>query len=183
MVPMLKEEIKKVILQYFKEKNIPFRYLNEENRPIKIESLDTLYLFTEIPEIFSGCVETCVRFKDEYLYCQSYYGQPVVHNKEEAIRAARIINYLNMHLSYDCNSLYEHTFIMDETDGDVFNGCMMRYEIFSQHFQESMNHILNYSVQQILDVYKPIFYYVHRAWDYHRATKVAIDQELMGKKG
>lgn len=72
---------------------------------------------------------------------------------------------------------------MDETAGNVFNGCMMRYEIFSQHFQESMNHILNYSVQQILDVYKPIFYYVHRAWDYHRATKVAIDQELMGKKG
>lgn len=27
------------------------------------------------------------------------------------------------------------------------------------------------------------YLYVHRAWDYHRATKVAIDQELMGKKG
>lgn len=87
---MLKEEIKKVILQYFKEKNIHFRYLNEENRPIKTELLDTLYLVTEIPEIISGCVDTFIRFKDEYLYCQSYYGQPVVHNKEEVIRATRI---------------------------------------------------------------------------------------------
>ena len=31
------------------------------------------------------------------------YCQPVVHNEEEAVRAARLINYLNSHLKYECD--------------------------------------------------------------------------------
>lgn len=95
------------------------------------------------------------------MYCQSYYCKPVVHNEEEAIRAARIVNYLNMHLAYDCNSLYEHSFIFDEDEGDIFNGCLIRYELLKEHFYESMNHILNFSVQQIADVCKAVVLYIH----------------------
>lgn len=56
-----------------------------------------MYLCTCIPNVIGGHIETYICFKDEHLYCQSYYCQPVVRNVEEAIRAARIVNCLNMH--------------------------------------------------------------------------------------
>ena len=86
-----------------------------------LDSSDTMYLCTCIPEVIGGHIETSIRFRDDHLYCQSYYCQQVVHNEEEAIRAARIVNYLNMHLTYDCNSLYEHSFVLDEDERNIFN--------------------------------------------------------------
>jgi len=88
---------------------------------------------------------------------------------------------LNMHLAYDCDSLYDHSFVFDEDEGDIFNGCLIRYELLEQYFNESMYHVLNYSVQQIADVCKAVIFFVHGEMDYYNATKVAIDHELMGK--
>ena len=44
-----------------------------------------------------------------------------------------------------------------------------------------MNHILNFSVQQIADVCVPVLFYVYGTWDYCTATKTAIDHELKEK--
>ena len=88
---------------------------------------------------------------------------------------------MNMHLAYDCNALYEQTFVLDEDEGDIFNGCLIRYELLEEYFYESMNHILNYCVQQIADVCKAVVLYVYGNVDYYLATKVAINYELMGK--
>lgn len=178
---MNKLEAKKRILEYFKKNAIDFKYLNETDLPISLEFSDTIYLCAEVPDVLGNHIETCLRFKEEHLYCQSYYCQPVVDNEEQAIRAARIVNYLNMHLSYDCDSLYEHSFIFDEDRGDIFNGCLIRYELMEMYFYETINHILNYGVQQISDVCRAILFYVHGKWDYFQATKKAIDYELMGK--
>lgn len=178
---MNKLEAKKRIIDYFKTNSIKYRFLHEEKKPMILDSSDTVYLCVYIPHVVGGYIETTIRFRDEHLYCQSYYCQPVVHNEEEAIRAARIVNYLNMHLAYDCNSLYDHSFVFDEDEGDIFNGCLIRYELLEEHFHESMNHILNFSVQQIADVCKAVVFYIHGDIDYFAATKVAIDYELMGK--
>ena len=86
---------KKKIIDYFKKNSVEYKVLNEEEKPMRLEDSDTLYLSTCIPDVIGGHIETSIRFKDEHLYCQSYYCQPVVHNEEEAIRAARIVNYLN----------------------------------------------------------------------------------------
>ncbi len=178
---MNKLQAKKKIIDYFKKNSIEYRFLYEESKPIMLDSSDTMYLCTCIPEVIGGHIETSIRFRDDHLYCQSYYCQQVVHNEEEAIRAARIVNYLNMHLTYDCNSLYEHSFVLDEDEGNIFNGCLIRYELLEEFFFESMNHILNFSVQQIADVCKAVILYIHGDLNYYVATKVAIDHELMGK--
>ena len=178
---MNKLQEKKKIIDYIKNNSIEYRFLCEDGKPMILDSSDTVYMCVCIPDVIGGHIETSIRFRDEHLYCQSYYCQPVVHNAEEAIRAARIVNYLNMHLAYDCNSLYEHSFIFDEDEGDIFNGCLIRYELLEEHFYESMNHILNFSVQQIADVCKAVVLYIHGDLDYFLATKVAIDYELMGK--
>lgn len=146
-----------------------------------MDSLDTIYLCASIPEVIGGHIETCIRFREAHLYCQSYYCQPVVHNEEEAIRAARLINYLNRHLKYDCDKLYNHVYILDEDNGDIFNGCHIRYELLEMYFQESMNHILNFSVQQIADVCVPLIFYICGEWVYDFAIKVATDHEVMSK--
>lgn len=178
---MNKLQAKKRIIDYFKTNLIKYRFLYEDSKPMMLDSSDTVYMCACIPDVIGGYIETSIRFRDEHLYCQSYYCQPVVHNEEEAIRAARIVNYLNRHLSYDCNSLYDHSFVFDEDEGDIFNGCLIRYELLEEYFHESMNHILNFSVQQIADVCKAVISYVHGELDYYVATKVAIDHELMGK--
>jgi len=178
---MNKLQAKKRIIDYFKSNSIEYRFLREDSKPMVLDSSDTVYMCVCIPDVIGGHIETSIRFRDEHLYCQSYYCQPVVHNEEEAIRAARIVNYLNMHLAYDCDSLYDHSFVFDEDEGDIFNGCLIRYELLEQYFNESMYHVLNYSVQQIADVCKAVIFFVHGEMDYYNATKVAIDHELMGK--
>ena len=42
------------------------------------EASDTIYLSTHIPELIGEYVETSIRFKDDHLYCYSYYCQQVV---------------------------------------------------------------------------------------------------------
>lgn len=49
------------------------------------------------------------------------------------------------------------------------------------YFQESMNHILNFSVQQIADVCVPLIFYICGEWVYDFAIKVATDHEVMSK--
>ena len=178
---MYKPEAKKKVLDYLSSNLIDYTVLNEEKKPVICGTSDTVYLCAEVPEVIGKHIETSIRFRDEHLYCQSYYCQPVVHNEEEAIKAARIINYINFHLNYDCNSLYEHTFILDEEEGDIFNGCLIRYELLEEYFSETMNHILNFSVRQLADVCKAIIFYIYGEFSYYQATKVAIDHELMGK--
>ena len=177
---MDKLEAKKRIINYLKKDSIEYQFLNEDSKPM-LDSSDTVYLCVRMPEVIGRHIETTIRFKDEYLYCQSYYCQPITHSEEEAIRAARIVNYLNMHLSYDCDSLYDHVFIFDEDEGDIFNGCLIRYELLEEFFPETMNHILNYSVQQLADVCKAIVCYVSGKIDYRVATKIVIDHELIGR--
>lgn len=178
---MNKLQAKKRVIDYFKTNSIEYRFLYEDSKPMILDSSDTVYMCVCIPDVIGGHIETSIRFKDEHLYCQSYYCQPVVHNEEEATRAARIVNYLNMHLEYDCNTLYDHSFVFDEDNGDVFNGCLIRYELLNEYFYESMDHILNFGVQQIADVCIAVLFYIHGDLDYFTATKVAIDHELMGK--
>lgn len=178
---MNKHEAKKKILDYFKEHSIEFMILNEDNKPRRLDDSDTLYLSTGNTEVIGGYIETTIRFKEEHLYCMSYYCKPLVYDEEEAIRAARIVNYLNNHLSYDCDTLYDHTFIFDEDKGDVYNGCLIRYELLEEYFYDSMDHILNFGVQQIADVSFAVLCYIQGELDYFTATKVAIDHKLMGK--
>ena len=179
---MNKSQAKKKVFDYFKKNAIEYKFVNEELKLIDVNSLDTIYLCASIPEVIGGHIETCIRFREAHLYCQSYYCQPVVHNEEEAIRAARLINYLNRHLKYDCDKLYNHVYILDEDNGDIFNGCHIRYELLEMYFQESMNHILNFSVQQIADVCVPLIFYICGEWVYDFAIKVATDHEFMSKQ-
>ena len=100
---MNKLQAKKKIIDYFNKNTIKYEYLNEENKPMTLDALDTVYLCACVPEVIGGHIETSIRFRDDHLYCQSYYCQPVVHNEEEAIKAARIVNYLNMNLDHILN--------------------------------------------------------------------------------
>ena len=100
---MEKLQAKKKIIDYFNKNAIKYEYLNEENKPMTIDALDTVYLSACVTEVIGGHIETSIRFRDDHLYCQSYYCQPVVHNEEEAIKAARIVNYLNMNLDHILN--------------------------------------------------------------------------------
>ena len=131
---MNKSQAKKKVFDYFKKNAIEYKFVNEElSLQMWIHQI-RYYLCASIPEVIGGHIETCIRFREAHLYCQSYYCQPVVHNEEEAIRAARLINYLNRHLKYDCDKLYNHVYILDEDNGDIFNGCHIRYELFGNVF-------------------------------------------------
>lgn len=178
---MNKLHAKKKVIDYFTNNSIEYRMINEEEKPMNLVDLDTLYLCACFPKVIGGHIETSIRFKKEHLYCQSYYCQPVVHNEEQSIRAARIVNYLNNNLEYDCDTLYDHSFVFDEENGDIFNGCLIRYELLDEYFYESMDHMLNFGVQQIADVCTAVLLYIYGELDYITATKILIDHDLMGK--
>ena len=185
-----KEQAKKKVLDYLKNSMIPYKFLDEVkekgNLIPEMKNHDSIHICTEIPEVIGKHIETMLRFYDDHLYCQSYYCMPITDNKEESIRAARLINYINLHLEYDpeynCDNLYPHIFMLDDENGYIMNGCLIRYELLLEYFQESMDHILNLSVQQLKDVCPAIVFYTMGEIDYFTATKRLIDYAIMGKE-
>lgn len=133
---MTKHETKSQFIDYLKAEHIPYNLLNEGRRVIPLEDIDTVYLSCNIPAVIVGRIETSVRFMEEYCYCQSYYCKPIAKTEEKSIKAARICNYMNLHLHWDCNTLFEHNYFFNEEDGDLFNGCLIRYELLDAYVQE-----------------------------------------------
>ncbi len=163
---MTKQEAKSKIIKYFDNENIEYRMLNDTGGIQSLERLDTIYLSCAMECVIGRRVETSIRFREDHLYCQSYYCQPVADTEEKAIKASRMVNYLNLHLNWDCNCLFEHNYFFNEEDGDLFNGCLIRYELLEAYFQETMDHILNFSVQQIADVCIPVIFHLVGEYTY-----------------
>lgn len=179
---MDKREAKKQIIQYFVNNGISYRFLNEEQCAQEISNIDTIYISVPVPEVISGQVETVLRFRDEQLYAQSYYCQPIVkRNDEEINRACRMINYINTNVSYECDTIYEHTLALNEEDGDIYNGTLIRYEMLQKFFYETMSYILDFQVQFLKDICTPIIGYIIKKLDFFHAAHVYIDHKLMGK--
>ena len=168
--PMMRRpEARKQIISYLDRNGIRYKLVYEDHKIIRLDAADEIYICTCKEEVIGRHIETTIRFKEEGMYLRSFYCQRVVHNEEEAVRAARILNYINMEHNYDCFRLYEHTFHLDEQEGDIFIGANIRYELLQKYPEETMAHILNYSVQIISELCAPILLYVYGKLEYERA--------------
>ncbi len=176
---MTKIEAKRKFIDYLTVKRIPYKLINEERRVMPVEEIDTVYLSCNIDDVIGGRIETSVRFMNNYCYCSAYYCQPVVDTAEKAIKAARMVNYMNLHLAWDCNSLFEHNYFSNEEDGDISNGFLIRYELLDMFFYDAMNHILNFSVQQIADVCMPVILHLEGKYTYED-FKDYLESHLIG---
>lgn len=163
---MTKNEAKKRFIEYLTTEHISYNMLNETGKVAPLEDIDTIYLSCNIEDVIGGRIETSVRFMEEHCYCQSYFCQPVAVTEEKTIKAARMVNYMNLHLVWDCNTMFEHNYFYNEEDGDIFNGCLIRYGLLDTYFYEAMDHILNFSVQQIADVCIPVIFYLEGKFTY-----------------
>lgn len=177
---MDKQNAKKRILEYFKKNHIPYKHLNEEQKIQELSNIDTIYFSSPAPNVIHGHIETTLRFRESHVYCQSYYCQPVVEQDEEEInRACRIINYINSNLFYD--SIYQSSLALNEDDGDIYNGTLIRYELLEEYFYETMSYILDLQVQKLSDICAPILGYITKEANFHLAAHVLIGNMLMEK--
>lgn len=177
---MTKQEAKVKIKKYLDSEHIEYRMLNDTDGIVSLERIDTIYLSCSIEDVIGRRIETTLRFEEDRLYCQSYYSRPVADTEEKAIKAARMCNYMNLHLPWDCNCLFEHNYFINEEDGDIFNGCLIRYELMEAYFQETMDHILNFSVQQIADVCIPVIFHLTGKYTYED-FKDYLKTRIIGK--
>lgn len=164
-----KDKEKRKIEDYLHSSQIQYSLINENRTIVAINDIDSIYLSARIPDVISGCIETTLRFRDESLTVQSYYAEPIVKTEDQAMRAARIITWLNHNLNWNCNTLFEHVYGLVEEDGDIYNYCIIRYELLDANFNKSINHILNYSVQQLSDVCYPLVAYIDDKISYEEA--------------
>lgn len=174
---MDKKEAKRKIIEYLKGHGISYKFLNEEQCIQELGCIDTIYFSVSASEAISGYIETTLRFREEHVYCQSYYCQPVVkQNEEEINRASRIINYINTHSLYECDTLYEHTLALNEEDGDIYNGTLIRYKLLQKFFYETMFYIVDFQVRFLTDICLPAIGYIKKSLDFFHAA-----HKLMGK--
>lgn len=178
---LTKQQAKSRFLDYLRQEHIQYKLLNETGGMTPLDDIDTVYLSCEIPEVIGKRIETSVRFMEEHCYVQSYYCQSIVKNEEQAIKAARMCNYMNYHLQWGCNTLFDHQYILHEEEGDIFNGCLIRYEFLEDgHFYDAMNHILNFSVQQIADVCIPVIFHLTGKFSYDDFKKY-LNDHIIGR--
>ncbi len=100
---MTKTEAKKAFTDYLDAEHIDHRLLNERGKIVLLEDIDTIYLSCDNENVIGGRIETSVRFMENHCYCQTYYCQPIAMTEEKAVKAARMCNYMNLHLPWDCN--------------------------------------------------------------------------------
>ena len=86
---------------------------------------------------------------------------------------------MNLHLCWDSNSLYNHVYMCNE-EGDILNGAVIRYELLEEYFGESMNHVLNYSNQQLGDICYPLVCYLMDKMDFQE-YKGYLEKNVIGK--
>ncbi len=177
---MTKSEAKRRFTDYLTTEHIQYKLLNETGKVASLEDIDTIYLSCSIEDVIGGRIETSVRFMEDHCYCQSYYCQPIAMTEEKAVKAARMCNYMNLNLLWDCNCLFEHNYFFNEEDGDLFNGCLIRYELMDAYFHDAMDHILNFSVQQIADVCIPVIFYLEGKYTYEE-FKDYLQKNIIGK--
>lgn len=171
---MNKVNAKKKVIEYLKINRIKYQ-------TVLSEGCEEIYLsVNDMPTVIGKTIETTISFEDEGLACKSFYCQPVVKTEEEINRAARFIAYINHNLNWDCNDLFEHTYGMIEEDGDIYNYCYCRYELVEEFFEDTMSHILNFSVQQLADVCIPLIGYICGKSSWFEAAKVGIDHNIKG---
>lgn len=177
---MTKSEAKRRFVEYLTAGHINYSLFNEAGKVVPSEEIDTIYLSCNIEDVIGGRIETSVRFMDDHCYCQSYYCQPIAMTEGKAVKAARICNYMNFNLLWDCNGLFDHNYYFNEEDGYLFNGCLIRYELMDVYFQDAMNHIMNFSVQQIADVCIPVVFYLEDKLSYE-GFKEYLRSHIIGK--
>lgn len=178
---MTKSEAKRRFAEYLTAGNINYRLFNEEaGKVVPSEEIDTIYLSCNIEDVIGGRIETSVRFMEDHCHCQSYYCQPIAMTEEKAVKAARMCSYMNLHLLWDCNCLFEHNYYFNEEDGDLFNGCLIRYELMDVYFQDAIDHILNFSVQQIAVVCIPVIFHLEGKFSYED-FKEYLRSHIIGK--
>ena len=177
---MTKTEAMKAFTDYLEAEHIEYKLLNERGKIALLEDIDTIYLSCNIKDVIGGRIETSVRFMEDHCYCQSYYCQPVAMTEEKAVKASRMCNYMNLSLPWDCNCLFEHNYFFNEEDGDLFNGFLIRYELMDVYFQDAMDHILNFSVQQIADVCIPLIFHLEGKYSYED-FKDYLKTHIIGK--
>lgn len=171
---------RKKLIKYFKKNQIPYQYINESEKIKKLDDIDTIYLCTEIEMVIGGYVEASIRLFDDYMYLQTYFCQPIANTEEEQIRAARFANYLNSSVSYDCDDLYSPIYIVD-CEGDFYRGILIRYELFEEYLYETMDHILNFSVQQLAESCIPLIFYLSGEVNFQEATSAVKTHVFRGQ--
>jgi len=181
---MNKRKALSLVKDYFKKANIGYRPLNEDGCLKDMEDIDTLYFATEDDNVISKIVETSIRFKDEHMYCQTYYCQPIEaedgHGDE---RAARIVNYINGNVSYQMDNLYDRTIVYDEDYKDVYSGSLIRYEMLEKYFTDTMWYILNFCPHMMGDLCYSIVGYICGTLDFDKAKEsIGVMQEIRGSR-
>ena len=177
---MTKTEAMERITAYLRQRRIPFRSLMDEERILSFHDLSSqsIYLCTIREDVIGSAIETMIRFEEDYCYFQFFFAQPIIHTEKEESRAARICNYMNVHLQWNCNSLFNHTYLYQD-EGELYNECLIRYDLLELYFQEAMDHLLHYGVQQMADVCVPVVSYLTGRFSYEDC-KHYLETNVMG---
>ena len=177
---MEKREAKKKIITYLDDHRMAYELINE-NGIVFPENRDSIYLSCELPMLFSGKIETIIRLEETSLYAQSYFANPVIKTDEEKLKAALMLSFMNHNLWWDSNDLINHVYGMVEDEGDVYNRLRIRYVLLEHFFQECMNHIFSYSVQQIAEIGQAFLNGISGIYSY-KEFQDYLKENVMGKR-
>ena len=64
---MNKLQAKKKIIDYFKNNSIEYRFLCEDDKPMILDSSDTVYMCVCIPDVIGGHIETSIFLSAGYI--------------------------------------------------------------------------------------------------------------------
>ena len=87
---MTKQEAKTKIKKYLDSEHIEYRIINDTDRIVPLERVDTIYFSCAIEDVIGRRIETSLGFGEDYCYCQSYYCQPIAKTEEKSMIISRL---------------------------------------------------------------------------------------------
>lgn len=140
----LKEKIKQQVTDYLKANDIEYNFLIRKESELEItdSASDIIYFTLPAIEAISKDVNIILNFEEESCYCQGFFSRPIMNDKdteEEINKMCRLINHVNSNFSA---SIYNSVMMLNEYDGKVYIGTLLKYELFESFFEYTIEYIL-----------------------------------------
>lgn len=167
-----KIEAMKKVKSYLDTWRIDYTPIQEMQKLELIEDIDCIVIPQSSSYVIGKDIEIQLRFRQEHVYLMAYYAQ-IFATKENYSDMTRLLNHINGKLSY--NSILDHSMVLDEDTGDIYNGVLIRYELLQDRLHDVMRFILEFQKQLLSEICYPLVKLETKEWTLDEA-KAHIDK-------
>lgn len=155
---MDKNEAMSTLTNYLRTYNINNKLINDQNRPVSVKDLNTVYMHFDVDSAPSKLVECCVWFHDDHIETRAYYTENAAgwcKKSNHIAELLEVINYINAQVFF--SGLFNPRLFLVPDDCDIAVNTIIPYRLFEIAPVETCEHITGFFPEFLGKISAPIW--------------------------